>query len=80
MSMLHVSDTPLPEVNYHVPLGQGNIDYEAICQSLYDGGFAGPAILEIGGLPRSGGYGKDTDEALAESLQILKDINDKIAV
>ena len=78
MSMLHVSDTPLPEVNHHVPLGQGNIDYVAICQALRDGGFEGPAILEIGGLPKSGGYGKDTDEALAESLKILKGINTAI--
>jgi L-ribulose-5-phosphate 3-epimerase len=34
-------------------------------------GFAGPAILEIGGLPKSGGYGRDTDEALNKSRQRL---------
>ncbi len=78
MTMLHVSDTPLPEVNHHVPLGQGNIDYVGICKALKEGGFNGPAILEIGGLPKSGGYGKDTDEALVESLKILSDINTKI--
>lgn len=78
MSMLHISDTPLPEVNHHLPLGQGNIDYVSICQALKEGGFKGPAILEIGGLPKSGGYGKDTDEALTESLKILSDINSKI--
>lgn len=75
MTMLHVSDTPLPEVNHHLPLGQGNIDLVAFCQSLHDDNFQGPAILEIGGLPKSGGYGRDTDEALADSLRILESAN-----
>jgi hypothetical protein len=30
-----------------------------------------PLILEIGGLPISGGYGFDTDEALLESKRCL---------
>jgi L-ribulose-5-phosphate 3-epimerase len=72
ISMLHVSDTPLPDVNYHYPLGMGTIDFERYCQGLLDGGFAGPAILEIGGLPKSGGYGRDTDEALIDSGQRLR--------
>jgi L-ribulose-5-phosphate 3-epimerase len=72
MSMLHVADTPLPEVNHHLPLGQGNIDFAAYCRALADGGFAGPAILEIGGLPKSGGYGRDTDEALVASRRHLE--------
>jgi L-ribulose-5-phosphate 3-epimerase len=72
MSMLHVADTPLPEVNHHLPLGLGNIDFAAYCQALGDGGFAGPAILEIGGLPKSGGYGRDTDEALVASRRHLE--------
>lgn len=67
MSMLHVADTPLPEVNHHLPLGLGTIDFAAYLRPLLAGGFAGPAILEIGGLPRSGGYGRDTDTALIES-------------
>lgn len=72
MSQLHVSDTPLPEVNHHLPLGLGNIDFAAYCQTLIERGFNGPAILEIGGLPKSGGYGRDTDEALTDSLRRLQ--------
>jgi sugar phosphate isomerase/epimerase len=71
MSMLHVSDTPLPKVNYHLPLGLGSIDFPLYCQALQRGNFTGPAILEIGGLPKSGGYGRDTDAALVDSLQRL---------
>ncbi|GAB4111303.1 MAG: hypothetical protein OHK0050_09540 [Roseiflexaceae bacterium] len=74
MSMLHVSDTPLPEVNYHLPLGLGTIDFHHYMGELFNGGFHGPAILEIGGLPKSGGYGRDTDQALADSLQRLNEI------
>ena len=71
MTMLHVADTPLPAVNHHLPLGQGNIDFAAYCSALRARGFHGPAILEIGGLPISGGYGLDTDEALVASLARL---------
>lgn len=67
MSLLHVADTPLPEVNHHLPLGRGTIDFAAYFRALLAGGFRGPAILEIGGLPRSGGYGQDTDAALRDS-------------
>jgi L-ribulose-5-phosphate 3-epimerase len=69
MSMLHVADTPLPEVNWHLPLGKGSVDFGRYCEALHNRGFAGPAILEIGGLPISGGYGRDTDEALIESRE-----------
>ncbi len=72
MIMLHVSDTPLPDVNYHWPLGKGNLDYLALCETLRRNGFDGPAILEIGGLVKSGGYGQDTNEALIESLNYLR--------
>jgi sugar phosphate isomerase/epimerase len=72
MSMLHVSDTPLPEVNYHLPVGMGNIDFARHFALLAQQGFAGPAILEIGGLPKSGGYGRDTDEALVDSYRRLR--------
>ena len=34
MSMLHVSDTLLPEVNYHLPLGLGSVDFAAYCRAL----------------------------------------------
>lgn len=71
MSVVHVSDTPLPAVNYHLPLGLGNINFGAYCQALRSGNFQGPAILEIGGLPQSGGYGRDTDAALLDSQQRL---------
>jgi sugar phosphate isomerase/epimerase len=72
MSMLHVSDTPLPIVNYHLPIGLGTIDFEHYFAELAAANFAGPAILEIGGLPKSGGYGRDTDAALVDSLARLK--------
>ena len=61
MSLVHVSDTPLPETNHHLPLGRGRVDL-ALLRDLRV-----PLILEIGGLPFSGGYGLDTDEALIDS-------------
>ncbi|MEN9935271.1 MAG: hypothetical protein RLZZ387_1850 [Chloroflexota bacterium] len=67
MSLLHVSDTPLPEVNYHLPLGLGSIDFRAYFAALVAGDYRGPAILEIGGIPKSGGFGRDTDVALTSS-------------
>ncbi len=67
-SIIHVSDTAWPEVNYHLPLGKGNLDFNQMVNILLENGFSGPAIFEIGGLPKSGGYGRDTDEALTESL------------
>ncbi len=72
VTALHVSDTPLPETNYHLPLGLGNLDYADYCASLLGQGFSGPAVLEIGGLPKSGGYGRDTDEALVDSAARLR--------
>jgi len=72
MSMLHISDTPLPDTNHHLPLGQGNINFDEYFQALQFGGFSGAAILEIGGLPKSGGYGKDSDSALIASLNRLQ--------
>ena len=70
---LHVSDTPLPEVNHHLPLGLGNLDVGDYCASLLGHGFCGPAILEIGGHPKSGGFGRDTDEALINSAFRLRE-------
>lgn len=77
MSMLHVSDTPLPEVNYHFPIGQGSINFGAYFGELQRRGFTGPAILEIGGQPKSGGFGRDTDEALLDSQQRLVTVLDQ---
>lgn len=74
MSMLHVSDTLLPEVNYHFPIGEGNVDFAAYFGAIRQGGFAGPAILEIGGQPKSGGFGRDTDAALIASQQRLTQV------
>lgn len=71
MSMLHLSDTPLPEVNHHLPLGRGAIDFDRLLPALLDAGADAPAILEIGGVPWSGGFGQDTDEALEESARKL---------
>lgn len=75
LSMLHVADTPLPEVNHHLPLGEGSVDLADYCRALRQGGFVGPAILEIGGLPKSGGFGRDTDAALVASLRHLRRAN-----
>jgi L-ribulose-5-phosphate 3-epimerase len=71
-STLHVSDTRLPETNEHLPLGMGTVDFVHISRLLAAADFQGPAILEIGGLPKSGGYGRDSDEALVSSLQRLR--------
>lgn len=79
ISMLHVSDTPLPEVNHHLPLGQGTVDVVGYCRALRSVNFAGPAILEIGGLPKSGGYGRDTNEALIDSAARLRRANEASA-
>lgn len=68
-SMLHISDTRLPTTNEHLPLGLGTIDLAALHQNLLAAEFDGPAILEIGGHPKSGGFGRDTDTALIESRQ-----------
>ena len=62
-TLVHVSDTPLPETNHHLPLGRGSVDL-AVARRACDV----PLILEIGGLPISGGPGLDTDEALLDSL------------
>jgi sugar phosphate isomerase/epimerase len=68
MTVVHVSDTPLPETNHHLPLGRGNVDLSALRAVPGDV----PLILEIGGLPISGGPGFDTDEALLESRRRLE--------
>jgi sugar phosphate isomerase/epimerase len=64
-TLVHVSDTPLPETNHHLPLGRGNVDLAPV-RTLDV-----PLILEIGGLPHSGGPGLDTDEALRDSFARL---------
>jgi sugar phosphate isomerase/epimerase len=64
-TMVHVSDTPLPETNHHLPLGRGAVDLSPLAELHV------PLILEIGGLPHSGGPGLDTDEALVDSRRRL---------
>jgi sugar phosphate isomerase/epimerase len=66
-TLVHASDTPLPETNHHLPLGRGNVDFSPLA-TFEDV----PVILEIGGLPISGGPGFDTDEALLDSLARLR--------
>jgi sugar phosphate isomerase/epimerase len=66
-SLVHISDTTWPEVNQHLPLGQGNLDLGRFIKPLLAADYAGCAVLEIGGLPKSGGYGRDTNTALADS-------------
>jgi sugar phosphate isomerase/epimerase len=65
-TLVHVSDTPLPETNHHLPLGRGSVDLAPLGQLDV------PLILEIGGLPISGGYGLDSDVALLDSLARLR--------
>lgn len=72
VSMLHISDTPLPQVNHHIPVGKGNINFASYLQSLLLAGFSGPAILEIGGTPWSGGFNQDSDDALIESKRVIE--------
>jgi sugar phosphate isomerase/epimerase len=64
-TLVHASDTPLPETNHHLPLGRGSVDFAPLRDLDV------PVILEIGGLPISGGPGFDTDEALVESRDKL---------
>ena len=61
LSLVHASDTPLPVTNHHLPIGEGNVDFSVLA------GVDVPVILEIGGLPASGGPGFDTDDALRAS-------------
>jgi L-ribulose-5-phosphate 3-epimerase len=70
LSLVHASDTPLPETNHHLPIGLGSVDFSVLR------GLDVPVILEIGGLPVSGGYGRDTDEALRDSLARLRQVSD----
>ena len=72
MQMLHISDAPNGQTKHHLPLGQGDVAAAAYCHALREGGFSGPAILEIGGTKKSGGFGKDTDEALLDSARRLR--------
>jgi sugar phosphate isomerase/epimerase len=65
-TLVHVSDTPLPETNHHLPLGRGTVDF-SVLRGIEDV----PLVLEIGGLPHSGGPGLDTDEALVDSRERL---------
>ena len=65
-TLVHASDTPLPETNHHLPLGRGSVDF-SVLRELEDI----PVILEVGGLPHSGGPGLDTDEVLLDSRERL---------
>ncbi len=71
ITMLHISDSPLPELNHHRPIGLGKIDFQTYFKAFLEHGFAGLGILEIGGQPWSRGYGQDTDNALEDSLRRL---------
>ncbi len=71
ITLAHVSDTPLPELNHHLPLGMGTVPTTDYCAALMAHEQPRYLILEIGGLPVSGGYGRDSDEALLESRERL---------
>jgi L-ribulose-5-phosphate 3-epimerase len=66
-TLVHASDTPLPETNHHLPLGRGNVDF-SVLRGIDDV----PVVLEVGGLPVSGGPGLDTDDVLLDSLARLR--------
>jgi sugar phosphate isomerase/epimerase len=66
LTLVHASDTPLPETNHHLPIGRGNVDFGVLRELDV------PVVLEIGGLPHSGGPGLDTDETLETSLAALR--------
>jgi sugar phosphate isomerase/epimerase len=66
LSLVHASDTPLPTTNHHLPIGLGNIDFSVLASVEV------PVILEIGGLPVSGGPGFDSDDALRASQARLR--------
>jgi sugar phosphate isomerase/epimerase len=66
LSLVHVSDTPLPKTNHHLPIGRGNVDFSVVRDLDV------PLILEVGGLPVSGGPGLDTDDVLLDSLARLR--------
>ncbi|MBT4609447.1 MAG: sugar phosphate isomerase/epimerase [Gemmatimonadetes bacterium] len=72
MQMLHVSDTPLPEANHHLPLGLGTVPISRHMEILRRAGYNGPMILEVGGHASSGGHGRDTDTALQDSRSRLE--------
>lgn len=65
LSLVHASDTPLPVTNHHLPVGDGKVDFSVLAEVDV------PVILEIGGLPASGGPGFDTDDALRASKDAL---------
>lgn len=67
VALAHVSDTPLPAVNHHLPLGLGSVPLAQYSAAIPTQGDAPILILEIGGLPLSGGYGRDRDDALLDS-------------
>ena len=73
VGLLHVGDTPWPVLNHHLPLGEGNLPLVDFLRPLYAAQFDGLAILEVGGLPASGGYGRDTDETLCASRAVLQE-------
>jgi L-ribulose-5-phosphate 3-epimerase len=59
MSMVHISDTPLPDAAPHSPLADADTDdFETCLRQLLNTGFTGPAILKMDEL------GRDSDEAL----------------
>ncbi len=66
-TLVHASDTPLPETNHHLPLGRGSVDF-SVLRGIDDV----PVVLEVGGLPVSGGPGLDTDDVLLDSLARLR--------
>jgi hypothetical protein len=45
----------------------GSVRFDAYFGAVLARGYRGPAILEIGGIPKSGGFGRDTDDALTDS-------------
>ncbi len=40
-TLIHASDTPLPETNHHLPIGFGTIDFADRLTALLEAGFSG---------------------------------------
>lgn len=47
ISLLHVADTPLPEVSYHLPLGLGTVDFTDYARPLLQADFGASLFSKL---------------------------------
>jgi sugar phosphate isomerase/epimerase len=62
---VHVSDSNGFQMD-HLPLGEGNIDWESVLQALYKSGFDGQFVIDVGG------HSSSLDKAFQDSKRILE--------